>query len=480
MNQKPQTGTDRKAAVTNGKSLTKILVVDDDADMLRLLSLRLGAAGYGVTAVDSAEAALTRLEVLRPQLVLSDVRLPGMDGLALFDAVQARLPGLPVILLTAHGSIPDAVDATLRGVFSYLTKPFDGKELMAAVERALALSAAARPVAGSAGEAWRAEIVSRSAVMDEVLSEARLVAPSDASVLIRGESGSGKELLAQAIHRASPRAHGPFVAVNCSAIPEALLESELFGHVKGAFTGAVAHHRGLFQSADGGSLFLDEIGDMPPALQVKLLRVLQERQVRPVGAQQSIAVDVRILSATHRDLDAALAQGDFREDLYYRLNVVTLTLPPLAERREDIALLAQHFLQRLATKYSKPLKGFAPDALSLLSTAAWPGNVRQLHNVVEQVCALATTPLVPLALVQRALRVPTVEVLGFTEARNRFERSYLVGLLKLTDGQVADAARLAERNRTEFYRLLQKHGLTPGLYRGESPDGDTPEPPVAD
>ncbi|MDR7378187.1 two-component system response regulator GlrR [Rhodoferax ferrireducens] len=480
MNQKPPTSPDRKTNGSNGKSLTKILVVDDDADMLRLLSLRLGAAGYGVTAVDSAEAALARLEVLRPQLVLSDVRLPGMDGLALFDAVQARLPGLPVILLTAHGSIPDAVDATLRGVFSYLTKPFDGKELMAAVERALALSAAARPVAGSAGEAWRAEIVSRSAVMDEVLSEARLVAPSDASVLIRGESGSGKELLAQAIHRASPRAHGPFVAVNCSAIPEALLESELFGHVKGAFTGAVAHHRGLFQSADGGSLFLDEIGDMPPALQVKLLRVLQERQVRPVGAQQSIVVDVRILSATHRDLDAALAQGDFREDLYYRLNVVTLTLPPLAERREDIALLAQHFLQRLATKYSKPLKGFAPDALSLLSTAAWPGNVRQLHNVVEQVCALATTPLVPLALVQRALRVPTVEVLGFTEARNRFERSYLVGLLKLTDGQVADAARLAERNRTEFYRLLQKHGLTPGLYRGESPDGDNAEPPVAD
>nr|WP_315183286.1 sigma 54-interacting transcriptional regulator [uncultured Albidiferax sp.] len=461
----------------------QILVVDDDADMLRLLSLRLGAAGHQVTAVASAEEALARLEVLRPQLVLSDVRLPGMDGLALFDAVQARLPGLPVILLTAHGSIPDAVDATLRGVFSYLTKPFDGQELLAAVSRALAVSATARPLPGSAGEVWREDIVSRSAVMDEVLAEARLVAPSDASVLIRGESGSGKELLARAIHRASPRARGPFVAVNCSAIPEALLESELFGHVKGAFTGAVAHHRGLFQSAHGGSLFLDEIGDMPPALQVKLLRVLQERQVRPVGAQQSIDVDVRIVSATHRDLEAALASGDFREDLYYRLNVVTLTLPPLAERREDIALLAQHFLQRLASKYHKPLKGFAPDALGQLSTAAWPGNVRQLHNVVEQVCALCTTPLVPLALVQRALRVPTVEVLGFTEARNRFERDYLVGLLKLTDGQVADAARLAERNRTEFYRLLQKHGLTPGLFRGdtgpESQNGDLPEPPVA-
>jgi two-component system response regulator GlrR len=453
-------------------SKLQILVVDDDPDMLRLLSLRLGAAGYAVTAEVDAEAALARLEVMRPQLVLSDVRLPGMDGMGLFDAVQTRFPGLPVILLTAHGSIPDAVDATLRGVFSYLTKPFDGKELLAAVSRALALSTASRPVAGSAGEVWRADIVSRSAVMDEVLAEARLVAPSDASVLIRGESGSGKELLARAIHQASPRAHGAFVAVNCSAIPEALLESELFGHVKGAFTGAVANHRGLFQSANGGTLFLDEIGDMPPTLQVKLLRVLQERQIRPVGAQQSVDVDVRILSATHRDLEAALAQGDFREDLYYRLNVVTLTLPTLADRREDIALLAQHFLQRLASKYHKPVKGFAPDALSLLATAAWPGNVRQLHNVVEQVCALATTPLVPLALVQRALRVPTVEVLGFTEARNRFERSYLVGLLKLTDGQVADAARLADKNRTEFYRLLQKHGLTPGLFRAEPPDGE--------
>ncbi len=451
----------------------RILVVDDDPDMLRLLSLRLEAAGHAVVAETSAEAALARLEVMRPQLVLSDVRLPGMDGLALFDAIQARFAGLPVILLTAHGSIPDAVDATLRGVFSYLTKPFEGKELLAAVSRALAVSSVNRPQAGTHNDTWREEIVSRSTAMDEVLAEARMVAPSDASVLIRGESGSGKELLARAIHRASPRSNGAFVAVNCSAIPEALLESELFGHVKGAFTGAVAHHRGLFQSADGGTLFLDEIGDMPLPLQVKLLRVLQERQVRPVGAQQSIAVDVRILSATHRDLEAAMTQGDFREDLYYRLNVVTLSLPPLSERREDIALMAQHFLQRLARKYHKPLNGFAPEALTLLTKAVWPGNVRQLHNVVEQVCALATTPLIPVALVQRAMRVPSVEVLGFVEARNRFEREYLVGLLKLTDGQVADAARLAHKNRTEFYRLLQKHGLTPGLFRTDSTD-ETP------
>ncbi len=453
-----------------------VLLVDDDADLLRLLSMRLTAAGYRVTAVGSAEAALAQLAIERPQLVVSDVQLPGMDGLALFDEIRKKHSALPVILLTAHGTIPDAVEATARGVYTYLTKPFDGLALLDKIAQALALSAPAG--AGSEqNEAWRAPIVSRSARMAELLTEAKMVARSDASVLIRGESGSGKELLAQAIHQASPRAARPFIAVNCSAIPEALLESELFGHMKGAFTGAVANHRGLFQAADGGTLFLDEIGDMPPALQVKLLRVLQERSVRPVGASQPIPIDVRVLSATHRDLEAAMAQTQFREDLYYRLNVVTLSLPTLAERREDIPLLANHFLAKLAEKYQKRLNGFAPEALRALAMAAWPGNVRQLYNVVEQVCALTTTPLIPLALVQRALRVPTVEVLSFADARQRFERDYLVGLLKLTDGNVADAARLAERNRTEFYRLLQKHGLTPGVFRAEGALG---EGPVAD
>ncbi len=450
-------------------STANLLLVDDDPDLLKLLSMRLGAAGYKVTAVASAEEALSQLAVARPQLVVSDVRLPGRDGLQLFDDIRARHPALPVILLTAHGTIPDAVAATARGVFTYLTKPFDGKELLEKVAQALSLAAPAPVADGGGDNAWRQAIVSRSARMDELLAEAKMVAASDASVLICGESGSGKELLAQAIHQASPRAAKPFVAVNCSAIPEALLESELFGHVKGSFTGAVSNHQGLFQAADGGTLFLDEIGDMPPALQVKLLRVLQERSVRPVGASQSIPVDVRILSATHRDLDAAMAEGQFREDLYYRLNVVSLHLPPLNDRREDIPLLANHFLARLNRKYDKPLNGFAPDALKALASAMWPGNVRQLHNVVEQVCALATTPLIPLALVQRALRVPSVEVLSLAQARERFERDYLVGLLKLTDGNVADCARLADRNRTEFYRLLQKHGLTPGLFRSDLP-----------
>ncbi|MDH6592856.1 two-component system response regulator GlrR [Variovorax sp. TBS-050B] len=456
----------------------RLLVVDDDPDMLRLLSMRLSSAGYQVTAVTSAETALTQLEIEHPQLVLSDVRLPGRDGLQLFDEIRKRHPTLPVILLTAHGTIPDAVEATARGVFTYLTKPYDGRELLDKISQALALGAPSSTPAKSGDDSWRAEIVSRSNRMSELLAEARMVAKSDASVLLRGDSGAGKELLARAIHRASARADKPFVAVNCGAIPEALLESELFGHMKGAFTDAHANHKGLFQQADGGTLLLDEIGDMPPALQVKLLRVLQERAVRPLGASQSIEVDVRIISATHRDLDAAMQAGQFREDLYYRLNVVTLTLPPLSARREDIPLLANHFLQKLSTKYGKRLSGFAPEALKALATAAWPGNVRQLYNVVEQVCALSSSPLVPLALVQRALRVPSVEVLTYAEAKQRFERDYLVGLLKLTDGNVADAARLADRNRTEFYRLLQKHELTPGHFKADAvaPGGE----PVAD
>jgi two-component system response regulator GlrR len=447
----------------------RLLVVDDDADMLRLLSMRLMSAGYQVTAVTSAESALTQLEIEHPQLVLSDVRLPGRDGLALFDEIRKRHPTLPVILLTAHGTIPDAVEATARGVFTYLTKPYDARELLEKIAQALALGAPAAAPGKGGDESWRAEIVSRSNRMAELLAEARMVAKSDASVLLRGDSGAGKEVLARAIHRASARADKPFVAVNCGAIPEALLESELFGHMKGAFTDAVANHKGLFQQADGGTLLLDEIGDMPPALQVKLLRVLQERAVRPLGGSQSIAVDVRIISATHRDLDAAMEAGQFREDLYYRLNVVTLSLPPLSARREDIPLLANHFLQRLSTKYGKRLSGFAPEALKALTTASWPGNVRQLFNVVEQVCALSSSPLIPLALVQRALRVPSVEVQTYAEAKQRFERDYLVGLLKLTDGNVADAARLADRNRTEFYRLLQKHELTPGHFKAEAP-----------
>ncbi len=442
-----------------------ILLVDDDTDLLRLLTMRLEAAGYRVSVATTAEEALAKLAIERPQLVVSDVQLPGLDGLRLFDEIRQRHPILPVILITAHGTIPDAVEATTRGVFGYLTKPFEGKVLLDKIAEALSIYHVSSEEPSTIEEEWRSHIISRSDRVAELLNEAKMVAQSDASILIRGESGTGKELLAQAIHRASSRAKHSFVALNCSAIPEHLLESELFGHVKGAFTGAIHSNEGLFRAAQGGTLFLDEIGDMPVNLQAKLLRVLQERKIRPVGSSQSIDVDVRILSSTHQDLEAAIRENQFREDLYYRLNVVELTLPPLRERREDILLLANHFLNRLAVKYHKTINGFTPDAIEALTTYSWPGNIRQLYNVIEQVSALSTGSLISHTLVQRALKVPSVQILSLAEARERFERDYLIGLLKVTGGNVADAARLAERNRTEFYRLLQKHGLTPDTFK---------------
>jgi two-component system response regulator GlrR len=443
-----------------------ILVVDDDPDLLRLMQIRLTAAGYAVTTAESGERALAQASVARPQLLVTDLRMGGMDGMALYDSIHAQNPTLPVIILTAHGTIPDAVAAVKRGVFGYLTKPFEAKALLTEIERALTLSGDRAPAEKNGDDGgWRADIITRNPAMEDVLAKCRLVSDSDAGVFIYGESGTGKELVARAIHRAGPRNAFPFVAINCGAIPEQLLESELFGHVKGAFTGAVRDNKGLFLTANRGTLFLDEIGDMPVALQVKLLRVLQERKVRPVGSTESHDVDVRVISATHRNIEAEMAAGNFREDLYYRLNVVALSLPPLSERREDIPLLAKHFLGVLTEKYKKALTGFAPEAMELMVGASWPGNVRQLYNVVEQSVALATTALIPVALAQQAIQNQQTEFASFEDARRRFEREYLTQLLKITEGNVTQAARLAKRNRTEFYKLLGRHQLDAKLFK---------------
>jgi two-component system, NtrC family, response regulator GlrR len=443
----------------------EILLVDDDPDLLKLISLRLTSAGYRVRTADSGETALAALALARPGLVITDLKMPGIDGMQLFEAIHRQHPALPVIILTAHGTIPDAVTATQRGVFGFLTKPFDSQELLQKVAASLKLSGNA-PVEGDAAAGdWREGILTRSAKMEDLLRQARLVAESDARVLIYGDSGTGKELLARAIHRASRRALQPFVAVNCGAIPGDLLESELFGHARGAFTGAVQAHKGLFQSADGGTLLLDEIGDMPLPLQVKLLRVLQEGEVRPVGSTQAIPVDVRVISATHRDLEVQRAEGRFREDLYYRLNVVSLNLPPLSERREDIPLLSAHILRKLAERYRKPVPTLAPDAMALLVAAPWPGNVRQLLNLLEQAVALTPTTVIPASLVSSALKEDAAALVPFEEARKTFERDYLARLLKITGGNVTQAAQLAKRNRTEFYKLLQRHRLEPAQFK---------------
>lgn len=431
-----------------------LLLVDDDPSLLKLLGMRLSSEGFRVTTAESGHDALRVLGREQIDLVISDLRMDEMDGMALFAEIQKRQPGMPVIILTAHGSIPDAVAATQQGVFGFLTKPVDRDALYKAIDEALAQS---MPAAGD--DTWREGIVTRSPTMLRLLEQANMVAQSDVSVLINGQSGTGKEVLAQAIHAASPRAGKAFIAINCGALPEQLLESELFGHAKGAFTGAVSSREGLFQAAEGGTLFLDEIGDMPLALQVKLLRVLQERKVRPLGSNRDIDINVRIISATHRDLPKAMAKGEFREDLFYRLNVVSLKIPALNERAEDIPLLANHLLRESAQRHKPFVRSFSTDAMRRLIAASWPGNVRQLVNVIEQCVALTSAPVISEALVEQALEGENTVLPTFAEARNHFELNYLRKLLQITKGNVTNAARLAGRNRTEFYKLLARHEL---------------------
>ncbi|MGQ9453024.1 two-component system response regulator GlrR [Leclercia sp. TB492] len=430
-----------------------LLLVDDDPGLLKLLGMRLVSEGYSVVTAESGQEGLKVLGREKVDLVISDLRMDEMDGMQLFTEIQKLQPGMPVIILTAHGSIPDAVAATQQGVFSFLTKPVDKDALYKAIDDAL------EHAAPSGDETWRETIVTRSPIMLRLLEQARMVAQSDVSVLINGQSGTGKEILAQAIHNASPRGKNAFIAINCGALPEQLLESELFGHARGAFTGAVSSREGLFQAAEGGTLFLDEIGDMPAPLQVKLLRVLQERKVRPLGSNRDIDINVRIISATHRDLPKAMARNEFREDLFYRLNVVNLKIPALAERAEDIPLLATQLLRQSAERHKPFVRAFSTDAMKRLMTASWPGNVRQLVNVIEQCVALTSSPVIGDALVEQALEGENTALPTFVEARNQFELNYLRKLLQITKGNVTHAARMAGRNRTEFYKLLSRHEL---------------------
>nr|MBF0220846.1 sigma 54-interacting transcriptional regulator [Desulfobulbaceae bacterium] len=442
-----------------------IMIVDDDADLLSLLSMRLSGAGYEICQASCAEEALAKLPVARPGLIVTDLRMGEMDGLSLFENIRNMDSLLPVIIMTAHGSIPDAVEATQKGVFSFLTKPVDGKNLIKEVKRALSLSGSSGDSGHDDSREWRRCLISQSQIMEDLLAQAKLVAGGRSNIMIHGESGTGKELLAKAIHAASPRRDKPFIAVNCGAIPETLLESELFGHVKGSFTGAVRNHLGLVRAADGGTLFLDEIGDTPLSFQVKLLRVIQERNLRPVGSTETIEVDVRIISATHQSLRELMDNGQFREDLFYRLNVVTLELPPLKDRPEDIPLLANYFLQTLAKEANKKVNSFAPEAMELLMAEGWPGNVRQLYNVVEHSVAIATSSIISQDLLKVTIQKGFSTFPTYAEAKQRFEQDYLITLLKMTEGNVTQAARISKRNRTDFYKLLQRNHIVSALFK---------------
>ena len=438
------------------KRKARILLVDDDVSLLKLLGLRLKSEGFAVTTAGSGAEALTWLEQERPDLVLSDLRMDGMDGLALFDRIQRVHVGLPVIIMTAHGSITDAITATRSGVFGFLTKPIDKEELRKTINGALAVSLPA------VVDHWQQKVHTRSPVMIALLEQARRIAPLDISVLLTGPSGSGKRLMALALHQASPRQDYPFITLNCGAMTEQLLESELFGHVKGAFAGATSDHPGVFVSAAGGTVLLEDVGELSPALQGKLVQVLARQQVRALGASASVATDVRVLSSTSRDLVTAMEQETFREDLFYRLNVMNLQLPTLEQRPEDIPLLARQALEQLKARQQTAVTGFSPEALSMLAAATWPGNVRQLLNVVEQAVAMASAPVIGPQLLEGILADSDERFPTFNEARAEFERLYLHKVLRMTDGNVSQAAGLAGRNRTDFYKLLSRHGIEAG------------------
>lgn len=440
------------------KSLGNVLVVDDDPDLLDLIGMRLSAAGYGVTLASSGEEALRCFRVQRPRAVITDLRMNGMDGHALFAKLHAEAPTVPVIILTAHGTIPDAVAATQRGVFGFLTKPFDSRELLTRVAEAVAVSPTI--AANEEDGAWRSGIVSASPLMDEVLRRARRAAEDDGPLLIVGPRGVGKEMLAHAIHQASSRSEHPFLTLVCGTLLPEGIEEALFGVTKGRST-----QGGLLAAAAGGTLFIDELESLPPIVQARLLPLVRKAD-GPFGIMRGgTGPDVRILAACENLPERAVQEGMLRTDLYYSLAATTLEIPPLAERPEDIGALIAHCME----KAGENRRSFSPEALKLLQEAPWPGNARQLVSVVGQAMQLSVGAVVPASLVTELLREESErEMICFDEARRGFEREYLVKLMQTTGGNVSQAARIAQRNRTEFYKLLGRHGIDPATYKAQS------------
>ncbi len=467
-----------------------VLLVDDDLEMCELLTLRISSRGYRVLAEHNVHGALRAIAAEPIDAVLLDLRLGDEDGISVLDSVRKRVPDLPVIILTAHGSIETAVSAMRRGAFGFVTKPFNAPDLLQQLAHAVESVRLRREVAGLRRAVGvpgpDAHIVGASAQIEQVRELIARLAPTDATVLILGESGTGKELVARAIHSLSARSKGAFVAVNCAALAAELLESTLFGHTRGAFTGAIADHEGHFGAARRGTLFLDEIGEAPPSVQAKLLRVLQERRYTRVGSTVEQEADVRILAATNRDLRQEIAERRFREDLFYRLHVLPISLPPLRERRGDLPLLAQLFLTRAAARYRMPTAQLSAAAIEVIEAHTWPGNVRELGNVmeaavllagggeirVEHLVSIGSSPATPSADLDDFARA-IARLLGpyaapdappfptLREARDALEAAYLDTVLQRAGGSVSQAARLAGRNRTDFYDLLRRHGRSP-------------------
>jgi two-component system response regulator AtoC len=451
-----------------------VLLVDDDPGARKVARGNLGLEGFEVLLASSGAEALARLSESDPLAVVSDLRMPGLDGLALMAAVHAARPGLPFVLVTAHATVETAVEAMKRGAVHYLTKPIRFDELALVLRHAVEGERARRDVVRLRGELERVagfeELVGSSPAMRHVFEMVDQVAPTDATVLVRGETGTGKELVARAIHRRSARREKPFVAVNCTAVPRELMESEFFGHEKGAFTGAVTRRVGRFEQAHGSTLFLDEVGDLDPAVQAKLLRVLQEQEITRVGARDAVRVDVRIVTATNRDLEAAVKEGRFRDDLYYRLNVIPIRLPALRERPQDLPALLQHFLASFSDRYGRPVPSIPPEALAALHDYAWPGNVRELRNLCERAVLMGWAGVLSMVGAARSEEAGCFDTtLPLLEARQnlveRFEREYLTHLLRQNRGRVGEVARAAGIAERNLYEKMKAYGLSRDDYR---------------
>ena len=469
-----------------GMSVAKIIVVDDDAIVLRAVSEILRRDGHEVVSLNGPLEALNLVKDSTIDVVVSDIRMPVLSGMELLKAFKDARPDVEVVLMTGYGTIETAVEAVKAGAYAYLTKPFERIEdfsltVAKAIERR---SLKKRTQVLEDALSTRSEfegLIGQSTQMNAVFKLVETVAPSTASVLIHGESGTGKELVAKAVHFRSQRKDKPFVAVNCSALADTLLDSELFGHVKGSFTGAVGNKKGLFEAAHGGTIFLDEIGDVSPATQVRLLRVLQEGEIKRVGSSESSLVDVRVIAATNVDLRQAMAEGKFREDLFYRLNVVSLSLPPLRDRPGDVPLLAHHFLQSYSKKMEKPVTTITPAAMELLTFHRWVGNVRELENVIERAVVLTQRNTVDVEDLPPELRTPvkvggeadflSLAHLPFAQAKSlcvdAFERRYLSAVLEKAAGNITQAALAAGMDRSNFRRLLKDHDMGGRAAQGE-------------
>jgi two-component system response regulator GlrR len=447
----------------------RLLIVDDDVNLLEILSIRLSSNDYRIETATDAEEALEIFTRQQIDLSIIDLQLARENGLDLMDKLHEIGPHIPVIILTAYGSIESTVEAMKRGAFNYLTKPFDPRELLFQIENALQTQRLAHEIEklrNIIDERYHfSNIIAKSEKMHNVLIQITRVAETDSTVFIYGESGTGKELVAKTIHLASNRKDNPFVAINCAAIPETLLERELFGHEKGAFTGAYRSSSGLFLQADKGTMFLDEIGDMPLLTQAKLLRVLQESQFYPVGSEKPVSVNVRVIVATNKDLEEEMRKGLFREDLFYRIHVIPISIPPLRERREEIPLLADHFLKKFSLEMKKDIKGISPKAIKKMMLHNWPGNVRELINSIEYAVVMANSNYITDEMILQHKDLGEEPITSLKEAKDIFEKDYLIRLLESARGNVSKASKLAGKYRADFYNLLRKYDIKPDNFK---------------